>query len=726
MKHVPAITFLAVSIFLAYSNTLNGTWALDDTTIGTAAGIEGALNLKLGYRKVTYLSFLFNKWINPFSVFNYRVTNIALHIINSALVYWISLATLRLPEIRERFGRLSFPVALLTATVFALHPININAVAYIVQRMTALSALFVFLSLLSYLYARTSSGKAAPALLYGISAGLIFMGIFSKENAVMALPLIVVYDLFFISRFRWKGLLPKIVIGLSGGLAVIAISSVYLDFSKAAGELWRVYLNMNRQIPPLGWTAADVYWTPLQHVLTEFRVLGRYMLLLAAPLPDLLVFDRWGMTLSSGITEPLSTLFSFAVITALAVFSVIKARKLPFVSFGLLWYFTAISLESFIGVGSDLYFEHRNYLPAAGLFLGLSAQAVGSVGPVIVREKTLLAAVFLTAVLLGGLTFTRNFVWKDSVTLWTDTIKKEPGNVRAMVAAGNSYMKLADLKSAAVYYEKALSLSSSSGRAGYFHDAAYSLGMASLFAGDLRQAKKVIDIMDSRLSETYTTSILKGYYSSLVGDTDGAVRLLNSALPQAGGIDVITVHTLLGDTYRRAGDPDRALGNYKKAVELDPSFSAAYYGMGDCYFLKKDLVNAEKYIGKTLSLDPSNPLALALMSDIMLVKKEPLQKAKAYADRAVSVSSAFYQPYAAMGTVLIVMGREDEAEQYFGRAAQHGLRGYRLPMAKARAYFIKGDEQKAGIFLREIAAMEDAPASLRDAIKKDRGGHLSR
>jgi tetratricopeptide (TPR) repeat protein len=725
-RHLIVFAFLTLSVFLAYSNTLNGTWALDDTKIGSNAGIETNLNLALGYRKITYLTFLFNKWINPFSVFNYRVTNVIIHTMNSVLVYWISFATLRLPEMREKVGRYSYPVALITATVFALHPININAVAYIIQRMTSLSTFFVLLSMLSYLYARTTSDLRISLPLYVGAAVFILLGIFSKENAVMALPLFALYDYFFISGSKRRGLLLKVVTLVSVGLALFAVSSIHINFSKTAGDLLRIFLNINEQIPPRNWTALDVYWTPLQHIMTEFRVIGRYFVLLLAPLPDLLVFDRWGLPLSSGMTEPFTTLFSFLIITGLIIFSVVKAREMPFVSFGLLWYLTAISLESFIVVGLDLYFEHRNYLPSAGLFLGISAQLVVSSRDTIFRGKKLWAVVLILAVLLGGLTFRRNYVWKNSVTLWTDTLVKEPGNIRAMVALGNAFMRSADLVSAEKYYSMAMKLSFVNQRVQYFHDSAYSLGMVNLFMGNLEQAKKVIDLMDKRLSNAYTTGILKGFYSSLRGDTEGALRQFNHVLPRVSGLDSITIYTLIGDTYRRAGNADRALENYKKAVELDPSFSAAYYGMGDMYFAIKDMNNAEKYMGRSLSLDPSNPLALARMADILLVKKEAVEKAKTFADRAVSSSPSFYAPYATMGTVLIVMGREESAEEYFQKAYERGLRGYLLPYTKARAYFIKGDKDKAEALLREITNMDDAPADLRNIIKRDQGKLVSR
>lgn len=717
--HLISLACIAVAVFLAYSNSLHGTWAFDDTAISQNNSIEENLNLRLGYRKIAYLSFLVNKWINPLDPVNYRLSNIAIHVVNAALVYWLAFLTLRLPGMRERFARYSYPVALLTTAVFALHPVNINAVSYIVQRMTALSAMFVLLGLISYIYGRTYSFRYSSAPLYVLAALFVFLGIFSKENAIMALPLMVLYDYFFISCFEKTGLLRKTGLGVAALLIVITAASVYLDFSKAAGVLVGQFLHLNEPMTPLGWSAVDVYWTPLQHILTEFRVIAGYLFLLLAPLPKYLLFDNWGLVPSKSLTDPLSTLFAFALIAGLLLFSILRSRKMPFLAFGLLWYLTAISLESFIAIGSDFYFEHRNYLPVTGLFFGIIAQSTVSLKDILLKQRVVWTAALVLAAVLGGLTYQRNFVWKDSVTLWTDTVSKAPQNLRAAMALGNAYLKDANFPSAARYYSGVLKHAVADKRPQYFHDAAYSLGMVHLFLGNLGQAKKIIDLMDARLAGNPATDVLRGFYSSLSGDTEAALGQLNQSLSAVTGHDSVIVYTLLGDTYRRRGQADKALESYRQALKSDPSFAAAYYGMGNVYLTIKDIGNAEKLTGQALALDPANPLALAQMADIILIKKGPLEAAKQYAERALASSPPFYQPYATMGMVLVMLGRDADADVFFQRAQTHGLRGYMLPFTRARAYFMKGDKKKAAVYLREIAGMKDAPAELKQIISKD-------
>ncbi len=714
-RHFLPVVFLACATFLAYSSALNGTWALDDAAIGRFTSIENALNLHLGYRKIAYLSFLANRWIDPVSPVNFRVTNILIHVCNALLVYIIALKTLGLPVWKEKYGEYRFSVSLLAATIFALHPININAVSYIVQRMASLSAMFTLLSLLSYIVARTSSSSTRSFALYGAALLFVVCGIFSKENAIMAIPLIGLYDVVFFFGVQRRKHLLNMVLGLVLGLIALAASSVFLHFDKVLLDIGAVLIHPFRQIPELGWTATDVYWTPAEHVLTEFRVIGRYLFLLFFPLPRFLVFDWWDFPLSTGIFSPVTTLISLLVILSLISLAVVKMRKLPFLSFGILWYFIALSMESFVALGSDLYFEHRNYLPLAGLAFGVTAQAVVMTAgeP---KRKTVWAIACVLALVLGGLTFQRNLVWKDSVTLWTDTIHKTGRNLRAMVALGNSYLRLSDVASAKEYYRQAMDVGMVERRAQFYQDSAYSVGMICLLTGDLEGARKVIVMLDKNIENPQKMAILKGFYHFSTGDIEKAIKEYTLILPSTDGLDRAVIYTLLGDAYRKKERPDEALSYYEKAVQQDPSFSAAFYGMGNAYLIKSDPEKAAYYMSLALKIDPNHVLALSDMAEILLTKKDSLEKAKAFAAKAVALNSVFYQPYLTMGNVLLVSGDDATAEGYFEKAAGRGAKDYMISFSKARIYFLRGDREKVKACLKDVLSMKDTPEHLRRMI----------
>jgi tetratricopeptide (TPR) repeat protein len=715
--HLWAGAFLLFSTFIAYAVSLNGTWALDDSFIGQFQNISGALNLRLGYRKIAHLTFQINKLIDPLNPMNYRVLNILIHIFNALLLYRIAFLTLRMPALKAEYGRYASAVALMSAAVFALHPININAVTYIIQRMASMATMFVLLALLCYIAARTSDSVAKSSGFYAATAVCVTLGIFSKENGVLAVPLILLYDLFFLQK-SFKKSSVQAGIGIAAVLIVLGVSSFFLDFKQALISIGNVLSGMNRPITALNWASIDVYWTPLQHILTEFRVIARYIFLILVPLPRFFVFDWWGFPVSTGILHPLSTLTSFLMIAFILSFAVYKRKELPFLSFGILWYFIALSLESFIAIGSDLYFEHRNYLSVAGLFFGVSAQLMtgGVLRDRILRSKSLWTAVATLSLLLGLLTVQRNLAWKDSVTLWTDTVQKTQKNLRAMVALGNAYLKMSDVATAKQYYRKVMNIGLADRRAQFFQDSAYSFAMICLFTDDLEDAKKTIALLDAQMEVPLKMNILKGFYSSLTGDIEEAIKIYKLTLPKTTGLDRVIVYTLLGDTYRKIEQPDEALRYYKKAVKEDPSFAAAYYGMGDAYLIKRDLARATYCIDMTLKIVPNHVLALADMAEILLMEKASIEKARLFAEKAVSLAPVFYQPYLTMGNVLLVSGSDGAAEEFFKKAEAKGAKKYMIPFSKARAYFLRGDEEKMMASLREVLLMKDAPENLRKMI----------
>jgi tetratricopeptide (TPR) repeat protein len=727
-KHVVVILCICIAVFLAYSNSLNGTWAMDDVVANRPVGINDLQDLA-GFRKISSLTFLINQRIAPFNPMSFRLFNILIHMLNVLLVYLLTYRTTALWENRSQSEKpdnttprdpssLPFSAALLSSVVFALHPININAVAYIVQRMASLSTFFILLSLLSYISAHRSSIRAKAVLLYLASGISIIAGIFSKENGVMAIPLILLYDYVFLCRFHIRHFLQKLSIIAVIGIASFGVATYFLNLHLVFLELSGLLLNPGQPLSGKDWTAVDVFWTPGQHILTEFRVLSRYLFLLLLPLPKFLAFDRWGYQVSQSITEPLTTLPSLALIVSLVLFSLVKLRRYPFLCFGFLWYFIAISLESFFALGSDIYFEHRNYLPLAGLVIGTAGQIITSTGKKMNVKKVCTAAV-CAGIVLGSLTFARNFVWQDSLTLWTDTLRKNPSNLRAIMATGNAYLKIAEMDNAESFYKLAVRVSSMDSRLYYLNESTYSLGMIYLQKRDLSKAKELIEQFSHRI-ESYKPKILEGFYRSLSDDTEGALKLFQEILHETQGIDKVVVLTLMGDTFREKGFWDVAIKKYEQAVSLDPGFSPAYYGMGASYINKREIERAHDFFGMTLSIDPFHVLALSDMADLLLMMKSNPESALRYAGRAVEKSPPFYQPYLIMGNILIVLDREEEAESYYRKALEHGVSAYMVPFSKARAYFKKGNRKKALFFLSELQGYDDVPDTIRKMIQLGR------
>lgn len=710
-KHLIVMALVGVSIFLAYSNSLNGTWALDDILARKPVDIEALRDL-IGFRKVTYLSFLLNQRLAPFSPANFRGLNIFIHFINAVLVYVLAYKTMLLGGLNDK--KKVFLTAFFSSLFFALHPLNINAVAYIIQRMTSLATFFVLLSLLSYILAAEAGKRLKAALFYMLCGILVILGIFAKENAVMAIPLIILYNYVFLKKSDNKLFLKKITISAVIGLVSIGLAAYLLGFHHTFIDLIKIFTKLNQPLAEKGWTATDVYWTPLQHILTELRVVSRYIFLIFIPLPAFMVFDSWGYPVSHGITAPVTTLWSLIFLLVLLMFSIWKIKRFPLLCFGILWYLLAISLESFLALGSDLYFEHRNYLPLTGLIIGLTGQSLIMLQNRI-KGKVIFAGAVVFCLLLGSLTVSRNFVWKDSITLWGDTLSKNPANIRAMIAMGNLYLNVSDIDNAEKYFTDAVKVSSQDKRVHFLEDSAYSLGMVYLYNGKLRQAKKVIDLFDN-IFESYRPMILRGFYKAQDNDIEGALKNYSEALKISEGRDMVVIYTLMGDAYRTKGAWDAAIEHYNKAITNDPGFASAYYGKAVAYMSQRNLLLAQDYFSKTLAIEPDHVLALSDMADLLLIKRENPEQALYYARKAISKSPTFYQPYAAMGNVLIVLGRTKEAEDYYKTAVGYGMTAYMVPFSMARAYYIKGDKERAEYYLSELRKYKGLPENIKGIV----------
>lgn len=732
-RHLLALAIMAVSVFLAYSNSLNGTWAMDDVVANKPVGINDIHDV-IGFRKIAYLTFSLNRHFFPFSPASFRLFNIFLHILNASLVYLLAYKTVFLmleksegQPVREKpasdrenvpgiLRDRAFFAALLSSLIFALHPLNINAVAYIIQRMTSLAAFFVLLSLLCYIYA-SEAKKIKALLLYACSVASLLLGIFSKENAVLAAPLIILYDYVFISRFNLRIFAKKTFAVLAAGMIGVGAASYFLEFHHTFVDLVKLFLNLNQPLTEQRmWMAVDAYWTPLQHLLTEFRVVSRYIFLIFLPVPGFLVFDWWGFPVSKGLTEPITTLTSMLFVLSLLIFSVWRIKRYPLLCFGILWYFISISLESFFAIGADLYFEHRNYLPVSGLFVGIAGQtAIALKTPI--NKKVMWSTVAIVVITLGSLTFARNFVWRDSVTLWGDALKKNPSNIRAMMSVGNAWLEVPEFNKAKYYYKEAVAASIRDRMPHSLNGAVYRLGLLYLFERNVADAGRLIESVDKIIESSYNIRILKGFYKAVSGDIEGALRLYNEALPEARGPDITAVYTLMGDAFREKGMWDAAIGKYNGALANDESFAAAYYGIGMAYLSKRDTRLASEYIDKALYLEPNNVLALSDKAELMLITKAGPENAFAYAQRAVSKAPPFYQPYLTMGNVLIVLGREREAEEYYKKAFEKNSPAYMVDFSKARAYYIKGDVAMSNRYLAELRSYKDLPENIKGIIK---------
>jgi tetratricopeptide (TPR) repeat protein len=718
--HVAALALIAAATFLAYADSLDGTWAMDDRIVAENQRPSGdALLAQTIVRRVTNLSFLINHAIDPTSPVNYRVVNIAVHVLAAFALYWLAWKTVQLPRFGGRLSGDALWIAGLSAGIFALHPININAVAYIIQRAAALATLFTLLALLAHLYATVSTRRWARLVFRALTAGCVLLAIFAKENGVLAVPLLVLYDAFFLDVRTGRQTLRRWALLAAVGLAALVVADQLMHLRASALSVLRVFARYDQPVPPVAWTAVDADWTPLEHVLTACRVVMRYLAVIVFPLPRFLVFDWWGFPLSRGLGQPVTTLLSVVAILALVVVAVWQRRRAPLLAFGLAWYLIAISLESFVAVGSDLYFEHRNHLPMAGLTFGVVGQCFAWLegrGP---AKRWLPVVGMLCVVGLGFATFQRNRVWTDSLVLWKDTAAKAPTNLRAKLYYGFFLFQAGDPAGGEALYREVLAESPPDRRSLVLTIAGYNLGLTYLFRGDRAAAREVIArLEDGQIEESHKLDILKGLSAAVGGDARTALGVFDDVIARAPlRPDKVAAYVFSGDTLRRAGQLPAAIERYQKAVELDPAFAPARYGLAMAYRAAGQVDRAVFQFQELVRLEPSHVEGLCELADLMMLKRQP-RVAVDYGRRAAAIAQDYARPYLAIGNGLLAQGRAAEAHQYYRGAVDRGLNWPLVSYNQGNVLLLVGDRVAARARFAEVVDAADAPTALRNAARQ--------
>ncbi len=459
LRHLWEPALILLVGLLAYSNSLQGPFVLDDIyAIVRNSDIHSFAGQQFHTpRYLAYQSFALNYQLGGVEVFGYHLVNLLIHLLTALLVYLLLRLTFRTPYFAAQADRDSGTGALMgermiplvVALLFVVHPLQTQAVTYVVQRMTSMAALFYLSALVLYLLARlravAGEGRRWMPVLLLVAATLAAVAAMKTKEIAFTLPLaIALYELFFFSG-SWKKRLLWLL-PLLATLPIVPLSVVAMQQSLAAAA-------------DGGGAGADTELFSageldrLTYLLTQFRVIVTYLRLLVLPVNQNL--DHEYPIYTSFLTPPV--FLSFLLLSGLAGVAVClyfrsarplvtepgfpvanPARHVPtpgllrLISFGICWFFLTLAVESSVVPIVDVIAEHRVYLPGVGFFLGAVALIVlllQRVSSLLVHRLVMTAALVLILV-LGYATWQRNQIWSDDLRLWHDVIAKSPGKAR--------------------------------------------------------------------------------------------------------------------------------------------------------------------------------------------------------------------------------------------------------------------------------------------------------
>jgi protein O-mannosyl-transferase len=657
-----------------YSNTFSFPFQFDDLPLivnnPQIKNYSALLDISKS-RYVGNLSFALNYHTGGLSTFGYHLTNLMIHIADGILIYLMVLLLCRTPLFASdaSVAPISHWMASATALLFVSHPIQTEAVTYIVQRYVSLSTLFYLLALIGYLKWRLSLPLSHRRSLWYAGALLATILAMKTRESTFTIPfmLLLVEGLFFTaSSRRWVPLIPFFLT-----LPIIPLS-LPVTLVKSVSGIARETVSITR-------------W---DYLVTQFTVLVTYLRLLIFPKNQNLDYD---FPIHHSIFEP-PVLLSLLFLSALFIFAVcllfIPARsRLLFVSrfaaFGILWFFITLSIESSIIPIRDVIFEHRLNLPSVGFFLAVCAPLSMAAARWKIPTTLLLAA---CVVILSLATYQRNEIWKDAASLWSDVLIKSPNKARPHLSRGTAYDDAGQWEDAAREYHAALRLQPD------FAQAYNNLGMIYLKQGKNPEARS---------------------------EFEQAIRIRPS---------LASAHNNLGLVLVREGELPNALAAFEKTIQLNRNFAEGYYNLGNVYRDMGNLAKAAQNYQMATQLDPDNAkshmnLGLAFyfqgrsneaLAQLKLAVQKGPQLAEAHNNlgivyrrigrfndavreylAALALQPQYFQAYINLGVAYEDLGQLNEAAKAFEAALTLNPRAADVHNELGNVFFMLGRHQDA-------------------------------
>ncbi len=457
--------------FLAYSDSFLGAFVLDEWSHLIVRDHLHHLwpiwKVVAGTtRPVVDLTLAVNYALGGLHPFGYHLVNLAIHLAAGMVLFGVIRRTLKSSRLGPRYGEVASGLAGVTAALWVVHPLNTQAVTYVIQRAESLMGLF-YLSVL-YCFVRESE---KPTGIWGFRA-VIFctLGMATKPMMATAPPLLLLYDRFLLSN-SWKQVWEerrKIHAGLITTLLVLAIilATSQQEYRHTAG-----------------FTQQKV--SPFSYALTQPGVILHYLRLSLWPHP--LVFDyEWPVV--KALRDALLPGLAVGGLLGLTVWTLASGWPAGFLG---VWFFGVLApSSSFIPI-ADCAFEYRMYLPLIAVVVGLVVggyevlkKAAGWGKPAQLCAK---GAIILWVGIFSGMTFRRNLDYRSDVTLWRDTIRKRPYAVRAHNNLGAALGRAGNPKEAKKEFEEALRILPND------VEALTNLGRVSGTLGNLEEAKETFE-----------------------------------------------------------------------------------------------------------------------------------------------------------------------------------------------------------------------------------------
>ncbi|MEE3259148.1 MAG: tetratricopeptide repeat protein [Candidatus Latescibacterota bacterium] len=623
-----ALCALALALGLAYGASFGNGFHYDDVhsivenphirslariaTFFTDPSTFSSMPERAMYRPVLLVTLALNYAWGAYEVVGYHVVNWLLHLGCAMLVYALG---------RALHGKRR--AALVGALLFALHPLNAEAVNYISSRSESLAALFYLAALFCYIRWR----QQGMGYCWLLSLMAFACAVLSKSVAVVLPVALVAYE-------RWGRGRTSVV---AGGLwlyhaAYWALVGAYLLLARnwLGNSLEKPVRGLGEQLATQA--KAAIYYVQLIVAPTQLSVEHPFAVAHGwLDLPVVLALAGWAAAVWFALRRP-----QVLLVGCWLVLPLLPASLVPL---------------------NVLVNEHRLYLPLAFLGLGLGWM---------LRERLAGKHRVLVVVLLvvsAAMTYDRSRVWQDELSLWADAARKAPGMYRAHLHLGGALEGEGRVAEALLRYERAAELAPGVAEVHYNRGNAL---VALNREADAGVAYKLSLELNPRFLPTLVNLAVLYQAGGQLAAADTLLQAVVAAHPENA-----EARRRLGVLRKRQGRGEEAAALYARALELDPDLAEARYNLGNHH---SDLGRHEAAIAQyqwAIRIEPEHAGAYRNLGELHLERGQ-FQAAVAIWSQGLQVLPGEVIFYYGLGRALEAQGQVAAAVQNYRRFLHRG------------------------------------------------------
>jgi tetratricopeptide (TPR) repeat protein len=559
------------------------------------------------WHPLAWLSHMLDSQLYGLEPLGHHWTSLQLHIANTLLLFFI---------LQKITGALWRSAAV--AALFAVHPLNVESVAWVAERKNVLSSFLGMLTIGAYCYYVQNRRWIFSVLVFLF----LSLGLMAKPMLVSFPLVLLLMDYWPLKRMQFSGNIA----GPTGRHALVDLQSLYSLIMEKIHLFVLVGL-------------ASILTIAGESSMGAVRSLGDFPLkvrlanaavsycgyIVKAVLPFRLTF----FYPHPGQTLPIWKGLGAALLIAAATFGILRASKrYPYLAFGWLWYLvTLIPVIGLVQIGDQSMADRYTYIPLIGIFImaawgGYDVAAKGKL------RKTVLSASagLLLAAFIAG-TWFQVGIWKNSVTLFTHGLEVTSNNWRAHYGIGRAFDRQGKLDKAMFHYSKAVQ----------------------------------INPRDERVRNNLGTVLIR------LDKADEAMHHFNEALKIKP--DHATAQNNLGVVQAIKENPGGAMYHFRAALRIDPNYDGAHANLADLLAEQGRYGDAVKHYQAALRINASNAQVHYRLGRLYKDRKN-YDRALHHLMTSIRIESDYAEAYNEIGDILVRQGEPDKAREMLRSAAR--------------------------------------------------------